>query len=193
MSCCKHCDGWPDEGYCTKQGDCACHNPHPIDRDELLVGSTAHSSSVPQSEWEKRFDLLWGIAPPDTLKANKGADVKDFIQKLLEEKDAEYVRETWDSWTNGRKAGIKDGQLTLLSALEKEASYKEGQRDNPKYKDFFETVAKAEKHYRAEGRATALQEVRDYIENTLSRRMEPTARELLKHLTTLSKRSDTEI
>lgn len=40
-------------------------------------------------EWAKRFWLLWGVAPPDSLKYKKGQEIYDFIEVLLQEKDAE--------------------------------------------------------------------------------------------------------
>ncbi len=31
----------------------------------------------------KEFDLLWGIAPPDSLKGKKGADIKAFLRSQI--------------------------------------------------------------------------------------------------------------
>ena len=31
-------------------------------------------------DWEKRFDLLWGIAPEGSLKFERGEEIKRFIE-----------------------------------------------------------------------------------------------------------------
>ena len=45
------------------------------------------------NEWRAQFDLLWGIAPPDSLKGKKGEDIKNFIQSQIIDKIIEDIPE----------------------------------------------------------------------------------------------------
>ena len=46
-----------------------------------------------------RFDLLWGIAPPDSLKGKKGAEIKQFIVEVLaaQEKETLAILDSYSS------------------------------------------------------------------------------------------------
>ena len=50
---------------------------------------------MPNKTWEIEFDLLWGEAPPDSLKGQKGLQIKAFIHSLLKEQreDVKLIQE----------------------------------------------------------------------------------------------------
>ncbi len=57
---------------------CMCHY------DRKVVSKCSHCLSE-TTEWENEFALLWGIAPDESLKGKRGAEIKSFIstQKQL--------------------------------------------------------------------------------------------------------------
>ena len=54
-----------------------------------------------QNKWEEEFDLLWGIAPPGTLKHGKGQAIKAFI-KAHDTEVRKEERSRIRKWTKGR-------------------------------------------------------------------------------------------
>ena len=58
----------------------------------------------------EEFDLLWGIAPPDSLKWRKGEDVKSFITSSLISLLEEVVpEEDMRPFTSQRQRGEVEG------------------------------------------------------------------------------------
>lgn len=67
-----------------------------------------------KSDWEKEFDLLWGIAPPEILKERQGVVVKEFIRsqidKAREEGKALSKNVDWFGENGAYNMGFKEGE-----------------------------------------------------------------------------------
>jgi DNA-binding ferritin-like protein (Dps family) len=63
-----------------------------FDSKEWADKATKKLSQELKKEWEREFDLLWGLAPEGSLKQYKGQDVKDFIKILLAKQQEKFVK-----------------------------------------------------------------------------------------------------
>lgn len=94
-------------------------------KSEDIDALIAHST-----EWKKEFALLWGIAPPSSLKGKKGAEIISFIEstlnKLLERVAGEVSREAFEQpyqagqfamHADGYNQGIEEAVETIRSFI----------------------------------------------------------------------------
>ena len=69
-------------------------------------------------EMRKQFELLWGIAPPESLKGKKGEDIKSHINLTL----TSFIEAEIEKW-EGEK--IKYGKFVFKNGKPKAVKYTE--------------------------------------------------------------------
>jgi len=73
-------------------------------------------TQLKETNWEKEFDLLWGIAPEGSLKHQKAQYLKQFIRKAIAAREEEIL-EGLERWVkNARYLGEKEF-LNKLNSL----------------------------------------------------------------------------
>jgi len=116
-----------------------CNNPECPNYSLLQVGGEKEERGVlmndaqlpvqtdkPQPEWEKDFDLMWGIAPPGTPKYDKGEHIKKFIRsttvQLLQECKERIENEKTNNYPEYRDKESSFGAWMMITGFEKSLS-----------------------------------------------------------------------